>query len=548
MKFLLRKINHLFSPLSNCEKITAEFCKLLRVPITEKKIRQDLEQHPDYPSLLSISDILNEYGVENLSISIAAKDIVKLQAPLIAQIKVDRTTYFTVISSISNETVTFFNPIKESYTNLSLFAFCNTFTNIVLIAEKKEDLNYALFTNKSFQSEFATIIKICVVPLLVLSYCTFTIITNGKTAIWPVFFLLATFLGILVGILLLWYELDQYNPTLQQICSFGKKANCGAILNSKASKIFGISWTTIGFSYFWGDLISLLTGNFDRLPILSILSWINLIALPYTAFSVYYQAKVAKQWCVLCLSIQIILVLQFLIALKGGFHTQTPLNTIPWSAGFNIFFSFTISFLIIDLLTSSLRKAKDNKESKLQLQRLKHMPEVFNSLLVKQKQILLQRDNIGIILGNPKAKNKLLKVCNPYCKPCSRSHKKIKFLLEKNPDIQIQIIYLTSFEKIDHTTQAIRHFLALYKYSDPIIFRQALDNWYDSEIKDYGHFASTFPIDEKSFSEQNDDILEMINWCAELETTHTPTFYFNGYQLPAMFDVDDLKYYLADEN
>jgi len=547
MKSFFKKINSLFFPLSNCERITAEFCKLINVAIPFKKIRQELEQHPDYPSLLSINDILNEYDVETLPINIIPKDVAKLQAPVIAQIKVDYTTYFTVISRISNETVTFFHPVKESYTTISLNAFCNIFTNIVLIAENNSESNRPI-SSKDFQSGFIGAFRIGIIPFLVFFYCTFSIIAHGKTAIWPVCFTLVSFLGVLVGTLLLIYELDQYNPTLKQICSLGKKTNCGAVLNSKASKIFGISWSTIGFSYFVGNLIALLADNIDSLPILSILSWINLIALPYILFSVYYQANVAKQWCVLCLSIQIILFLQFVIALKGGFLTQISMNSIPWSSVLSVLFCFSVSFFIIYFLTSTLREAKDNKESKLQFQRLKHIPDVFNSLLVKQKKLLTQRENIGIVLGNPNSRNKLLKICNPYCGACSKSHKQIQKLLENNPDLQVQIIYLTSLETFDYTAQPIRHFLALYKHRNPAIVRQALDNWYNAEIKNYEHFASAFPVDEKVFSEQNEDILEMINWCRELEAGYTPMLFFNGYQLPPMFDVVDLKYHLTVDN
>ncbi|HEY2722735.1 MAG TPA: hypothetical protein VGI82_13465 [Chitinophagaceae bacterium] len=39
------------------------------------------------------------------------------------------------------------------------------------------------------------------------------------------------------------------------------------------------------------------------------ISWLNIFALPYTLFSVYYQWKVAKQWCILCLAVQGLLLL-----------------------------------------------------------------------------------------------------------------------------------------------------------------------------------------------------------------------------------------------
>lgn len=47
--------------------------------------------------------------------------------------------------------------------------------------------------------------------------------------------------GVAITSLLLWYEIDKANPALQKICTAGAKTNCGAILSSKISKIWGLS-------------------------------------------------------------------------------------------------------------------------------------------------------------------------------------------------------------------------------------------------------------------------------------------------------------------
>ena len=47
---------------------------------------------------------------------------------------------------------------------------------------------------------------------------------------------------------------------------------------------------------------------------------INILALPYTIFSVYYQWRVAKQWCVLCLVVQGLLILGVANLILGDFY------------------------------------------------------------------------------------------------------------------------------------------------------------------------------------------------------------------------------------
>src|SRR6202000_2271777 len=90
------------------------------------------------------------------------------------------------------------------------------------------------------------------------------------------------------------------------------------VLQSKASHIGGISWSAIGFTYFTGSLLFQLFAGMINPVALSLLAWINLAALPYVLFSVFYQWRVARQWCVLCLSVQVLLVLQFVTALADG--------------------------------------------------------------------------------------------------------------------------------------------------------------------------------------------------------------------------------------
>ncbi len=118
--------------------------------------------------------------------------------------------------------------------------------------------------------------------------------------------------GVVITVLLLWYEIDKANPVLKQICGMGSQTNCAAVLGSKQAKLFGgVSWSEIGFFYFAGGFISLLVSGANAAYTLQLLAWLNVLALPYTIFSVYYQWRIAKQWCPLCLGVQAVLIAEF---------------------------------------------------------------------------------------------------------------------------------------------------------------------------------------------------------------------------------------------
>ncbi|UKJ07500.1 vitamin K epoxide reductase family protein [Solitalea lacus] len=127
---------------------------------------------------------------------------------------------------------------------------------------------------------------------------------------------------------------------------------------------------------------------------ISLLAWLNVLALPYIVYSLYYQGRVAKQWCRLCLGVQALLALGFIIALVGRFHILN-ISSLNW---INIIL-FVFSYLGIGtawfILKSYIEKAKNYKRTKIELQRLKHNPLVFEALLHKQKAITHDPNRLG---------------------------------------------------------------------------------------------------------------------------------------------------------
>lgn len=61
-------ILNLINPLNNCESIGIELCKAMRINITRTNLIKEITEHPDYPSLLSISDALTLNGAENVAL------------------------------------------------------------------------------------------------------------------------------------------------------------------------------------------------------------------------------------------------------------------------------------------------------------------------------------------------------------------------------------------------------------------------------------------------------------------------------------------------
>lgn len=558
-------LRHLFEPKSNAPETAKLLVDELNVKITATTLYKEIQEHPNYPSLASVSDVLSHYGIDNLAMTVSEEKISDVPVPFITPIKGEKsdTQFFTTVKSINDDNVTFYDPEQHKWDKLTKTDFLKKSSGIVLVAEKRETGNVGEedYEYKRKEEKRNRFIQQCIafcIPIIIILTSIFAFLQIGAKATFPVIFVSFTLIGAIIGVLLLWYELDQYNPILQQICSAGKKTNCGAVLNSTASKIAGISWSTIGFTYFLGQLLLLLFTGITNSRTLIIVSWLNTLALPYIFFSIYYQWKIAKQWCVLCLFVQALLLLQFITSLIGGWHVFPFADTLPtYMEGIELIpIAFAIPFIVVTLLIPALKKNIEIKRTRTELQQLKHNPEIFQSLLVKQRLVPEPPKGLGITLGAPSAKYKLIKVCGPYCGPCAKAHVPMEKLLENNPEVQIQIIFNAYDNDLDLNAQIARHLLAIYESKSEMETREALDHWYLTEKKDYNTFAAKYPLNGL-IEKQNLKIKAMRDWCDKIELNFTPTFFLSlptsfeknttekFYQLPKSYSVYDLKYFLS---
>lgn len=67
-------LEKLLYPVQNCEEITLCLCKVLKLTVSKTSLVSALLEHPDYPSMLAIKDVMDSYGVDNISLRITKTD------------------------------------------------------------------------------------------------------------------------------------------------------------------------------------------------------------------------------------------------------------------------------------------------------------------------------------------------------------------------------------------------------------------------------------------------------------------------------------------
>jgi uncharacterized membrane protein len=528
-------------------KATIAFLRRLHVKVTSSTVNETLQNHPDWPSLLSISDAMNKWHVPNGAGKIVPENIDDLPVPFIAATR--RATPFVIITAVTDNNIytlsnNYRKEVKESKSD-----FIKEWYGVYIIAEPTEHSGEPDYKATKRKEIIASLIPLT--AFIVLAFATtYFFLANSRTGIAESFFpatgillqYAITLAGLLVTSLLLWYEIDKNNPLLNKVCTGIAKGNCTAILTGKAAKVFGsLSWSEVGFFYYAGALLCLVFAGENIFPYVSLIALFNILAAPYPVFSLYYQWRVAKQWCVLCLAVQALLIAGLVNVLSNQLYS--PIEEITLPVIVQGFLLYSLPLLIWFTIKPFILKLQEAKNTKRDYIRTKFNTEIFETLLRNQKPIKVIPDSLGINLGDPDAKNTLIKVCSPYCPPCSRAHPDIEKLLEETADVKVKIIF-TAMHNDDERKPA-RHLLAIAEMNDETALKLALDDWYLPAKKDYEAFAGKYPVNGK-LQLQNTKIEAMRQWCDEIKIDHTPTFFINGYQLPQTYTITDLRYFLLE--
>lgn len=522
-----------------------DYAKALLVPVTKTTLKQSIEEHPFYPSLYSLSNVFERYGISSEAYKIEDAELHELPVPFIAYVNTkDAGKDFALVTNTDNGLVNYrYNnkPVTVSHSE-----FIKLWEKIAFIAEpsaKSGEANYTLNKQKEKQQLRKTSLLIAgsflVFLLLVLQSINISLPGMTITALSMLFIKLA---GIASTVLLLFYDIDKTNSFIKNICSAGKQTSCDAVLHSKASKIAGLSWGEIGFFYFASATLFLLfpTIGFDVKT--SFLSIAASFAAFYIPFSIYYQWKVVKKWCMLCLWVQAVLVLEIIWAVFSFW-----VHPVFYPLTFTIVTATAISILLPAIAWFSikplLKNAKEKNTYKAAYKRLLYNPDIFQGFLSQQADAAPGYENLGITLGNPDASTTIIKVCNPYCGPCANAHPVLEEILQHNNDVKLKIIFTSTNDENDKGGTVVKHLLAVAEKNDAQTTQQALDDWYLADKKEYDLFAAKYPMNGE-VKKQSDKVEAMRKWCNESDVQYTPTIFINGKRLPENYSIQELKYIL----
>lgn len=545
-----------YSEKIKCIEATWKLIKSLKLRISYTAVKEKLEQHPDYPSLLSIADCLDVFNVNTLGLKFGYEKLSTLPTPFVSIHENKRGEYYNIVYQISGEQLNIWNNNLDQDITTSKEVFTSDWTGKLLLVEATAASQEPIAEYKQHileQQKRNWIIVLGILlgvlfissPLLGFNWSS-TMYGSG----YPFYYFLK-FFGLIVSTLLLWYEVDNHNPFLQQICTgAGEKSSCNSVLASKSAKLLGIiSWSEIGFAYFLSGLFVLIVYGLGGVHQILLMAT-SIVSLVYIPYSLFVQYNVIKKWCPLCLLVQVVLLLEGITSIYLLNSNHVNLSNILFNNGtalLSLALLFIAPLVIWYFISDTIKKAKVSQFATSALSRIKNDPAIFNALLEKQDEIGELPKNLGIIIGDENAKHRIVKICNPHCGPCAKMHVKLEQLLAQVKDVSVQIIFNTPLNTKDRRYLPTKHLLAIANSGKANhSLNHALDDWYTAPVKLYYAFAEKYPVDNLEDERLDACIKTMSDWCNHHNIAATPTVYIDGYKLPKNYSIDELALILKD--
>jgi uncharacterized membrane protein/glutaredoxin len=421
-----------------------------QIPFTQKYFQSNAGSFLQAQTVRNLSEAFDTYRISNMAVKVPVNQLEQVIFPCIAHCQThEKGANFVVLENVKEGKVTYFD--GEQTQQKPLEEFATQWTGHVLLLAPDAQSGEPNYAENRRQEQRATVEKWLawagVVGLVVAT------IRGSTTNEFLINALLGSLyaLGAWVSVLLLQTEYGQVSALANKICglsvsSQSKATGCQTVTHAAGSKLWGVSWAEMGVLYFGGGLVALGVGGAGQA-----LAYLHLLTLLYVPFSLYYQAFVARAWCVLCLVVQGINVAVAVVFYVLGFYGQgVSITEIgPLIGAFGAVAAGWFWFKPVwqaqrELKHISLLREQQQNDSELFLSHLYGSLSVAISPLPHEEQI-----------GNTDAPVVVTMVSNPHCNPCKEAYKELtEWQRYFEDEMQLRIRHINSGEEQYATHEA----------------------------------------------------------------------------------------------
>lgn len=494
-----------------------------------KQLHLHLQTHNDYPSLKSLTDTLDYFGITNIAANVPLDALSQLPKQFLTLVKDDEEKNLVLVEKVKNK----IHVIREDgkIEKLNQDSFLKIWTGTIIAVEKEENIVTQVDHKYNIKNIALGVLLVIAIFALVLS--PFTSLEIG--------YILTSFIGLVISYLIMLQSFGVKSGISDRVCNIisPSESSCTAVISSSVGKIgnkFGLADASIVFFMTLIIAIVLIGISWSTLLCISITS---LFAISY---SIYLQAYKIKAWCSLCLLISVILLLQFGL-LSYGFS--------GWE--FSLVYNTQLLF-IAGLITAMWVIFKSFKEYGTELDAVKNdlfsfkrNTNFFFSVLHKNKQLVLDDlpSEHRLVFGNPKAVITLTSITNPFCGFCKEPFLEYDKLLKRHPeDIQLQVLFNVVSDPEAIVNKIATRIINLYQV-DKVLAYEALLTWF--KTTDWDAWSKQFPDIANAAVNTAEILASQISISKENGINYTPVTVVNRHLFPKkQYKISDLPFFITD--
>lgn len=479
--------------------------------------------HPNYPSVFAITDSLDMLSIENVAIKVPKEQFIALPESFLAVYNDAMVLMAKTNTSITIETE------EGKQQKLSFNEFLTGWNEVILAIEPN--------TNPVLQNE-KTNTKWLLYTLPAIALIALSVVYNNYTTN-SVVLLATSLIGLLLSVFIVQEKLGIKNEIASKFCNINPNASCNSVIKSNKNEINKwVDFSDLPLLFFSSSVIAILIQPEASSSIIGLLS---LVALPVIGYSIWLQKMQLKKWCVLCLAVSTVMVLQSLVFgfTTASFFTITVLN------GFGFLFS-VILLTTIWLFVKPIFEAKIKAEKgETELKKFKRNYDLFH-FLSKDIPVLNGFHKLeGLQFGSKTASVQLTIIISPTCGHCHRAFEDGFNLVTKFPEkVFLNVLFNINPENNDNPYKAVVETLLAISNSNPENAESAISDWHIKKM-DLESWLKKWKMNSVDMKVSH-QIHQQYNWCLENEFNYTPIKIVNNKLFPNEYDISELKYFLND--
>ena len=491
---------------------------------SQKYAFKDLfESHPNYPSVFAITDSLDLLSITNMAVKVPKEQLIELPDSFLAifnqgLVLVSKTG--TLISIVTE---------KGEKQDLSFDEFISNWNGIIIVIEPNEViLNESLKINSKW-------VLYCLPAFALLIG---SIISNSY-GLNDFLLLLTSIIGLVFSVFIIQEKLGFNNQIVSKFCNSNPNTSCDSVIKSDKGEINKwVSFSDLPILFFGINLVSIVLQPTNSS---SLIGFLSLLSLPVIIYSIWIQKWQLKKWCVLCLVISFIIMIQSMI----WFFMGQSFVTIT----FPNLFSYLFSILLITSFWLVIKPILENKikaeKSINELKKFKRNYDVFNFLL-KEIPVVKGFDLLeGLKFGNRNSEVSLTLILSPSCGHCHKAFQDAFELVSKFPQkVFLNVLFNINPENNDNPYKVVVESLLAINNSNLGNMEEAISDWHIQKIG-LEKWVAKWKIGNVPMR-VNHQIEQQYNWCLENEFNYTPVKIVNGKLFPNEYEISELKYFLND--